>query len=196
MSEMSNAEVALLDGRNNMFGGDSAFFWIFALLILAGGGFGGAFGGNRGYGDYVTQADLTAGLNNSQTQGQLQQIALSSANNNYETARLIGEQTNQMLQQNNTNLINAIQGFNQVNMNLTNQTNVLAQQLMALDSKLSSCCCEIKTQMLQDRLDSAERQNVALQGIIDNANQSQYLLGQMGRFVAWAGSGSQAAATT
>lgn len=98
-----------------------------------------------------------------------------------------------MLQQNNTNLINAIQGFNQVNVNLTNQTNVLAQQIMALDSKLSSCCCEIKTQMLQDRLDAAERQNVVLQGIIDNSNQSQYLLGQMGRFVAWAGSGSQAA---
>ena len=191
MGEMSNAEVALLADRGDgMFNGNSAFFWIFALLILAGGGFGNGWGGN---GNYVTQADLTAGLNNNATQAQLQQIALSSANNNYETARLISDQTNQMLQQNNTNLINAIQGFNQVNVNLTNQTNVLAQQIMALDSKLSSCCCEIKTQMLQDRLDAAERQNVALQGVIDNANQSQYLLGQLGRFVAWAGSGTQTA---
>lgn len=32
------------------------------------------------------------------------------------------------------------------------------------------------------------------QNAIDNANQSQYLLGQLGRFVAWAGTGSQAAA--
>ena len=191
MGDMSNAEVALLSDRGGMFGEGSAFFWIFALLILAGGGLGGfGYGANSGY---VTQAELTAGLNNNATQAQLQQIALSSANNNYETARLISEQTNQMLQQNNTNLINAIQGFNQVNMNLTNQTNVLAQQLSALDAKMSSCCCEIKTQMLQDRLDSAERQNVTLQGIIDNANQSQYLLGQFGRFVPWAGSGSQAA---
>ena len=194
MGEMSNAEVALLADRGDgMFNGNSAFFWIFALLILAGGGFGNNWGGN---GNYVTQADLTAGLNNNATQAQLQQIALSSANNNYETARLISDQTNQMLQQNNTNLINAIQGFNQVNVNLTNQTNVLAQQIMALDSKLSTCCCEIKTQMLQDRLDAAERQNIALQGVIDNANQSQYLLGQMGRFVAWAGSGTQAASAS
>ena len=194
MAEMSNAEVALLADRGDgMFNGNSVFFWIFALLILAGGGFGNSWGGN---GNYVTQADLTAGLNNNATQAQLQQIALSSANNNYETARLISDQTNQMLQQNNTNLINAIQGFNQVNVNLTNQTNVLAQQIMALDSKLSTCCCEIKTQMLQDRLDAAERQNIALQGVIDNANQSQYLLGQMGRFVAWAGSGTQAASAS
>lgn len=190
MADMSNAEVALLQDRDGMFGGNSAFFWIFALLILAGGGFGG-LGYNNG--NYVTQADLTAGLNNNATQAQLQQIALSSANNNYETARLISEQTNQMLQQNNTNLINAIQGFNTVNQNLTNQTNVLAQQIQALDAKMSSCCCEIKTMMLQNRLDEAERKNVVLQNAVDNANQSQFLLGQLGRFVAWAGSGSQAA---
>lgn len=191
MGEMSNAEVALLADRGDgMFNGNSAFFWIFALLILAGGGVGNGWGGNSGY---VTQADLTAGLNNNATQAQLQQIALSSANNNYETARLISDQTNQMLQQNNTNLVNAIQGFNQVNMNLTNQTNVLAQQIAALDAKVSTCCCEIKTQMLQDRLDEAERRNVVLQGIVDNRNQTQDLLGQLGRFVAWAGNGSQAA---
>ena len=191
MGDMSNAEVALLADRNDgMFNGNSAFFWIFALLILAGGGFGNGFGGNPGY---VTQAEFTAGLNNNAVQAQLQQIALSSANNNYETARVINEQTAQLIQQNNTNLINAIQGFNQVNMNLTNQTNVLAQQIAAMDAKLSSCCCEIKTQMLQDRLDSAERQNVVLQGIVDNRNQTQDILSNLGRFVAWAGSGSQAA---
>ena len=193
MGDMSNAEVALLQDRDGMFGGNAMIFWIFALLILAGGGLGGLTGGN---GNYVTQSELTAGLNNNAVQGQLQQIALSSANNNYETARLISEQTNQMLQQNNTNLINAIQGFNQVNVNLTNQTNVLAQQIQAMSSKLDSCCCEIKTMMLQNRLDAAERQNVAQQGVIDNAAQSQYLLGQLGRFVPWAGSGAQATTGT
>ena len=43
---MNAAEVALLNDRNGMFGGDGAFFWIFALLILAGGNFGGFGGGN------------------------------------------------------------------------------------------------------------------------------------------------------
>lgn len=192
MGDMSNAEVALLQDRGDMFGGNSAFFWIFALLILAGGGFGGLGGGNRGY---VTQADLTAGLNNNATQAQLQAIAMATENTKYENARVVQAQTDQLIAQNNTNLINAIQGFNQVNLNLTNQTNVLSQQLQALDAKMSSCCCEIKTMMLQNRLDEAERRNVVLQSAIDNANQSQYILGQLGRFVAWAGSGSQSAAT-
>lgn len=99
------------------------------------------------------------------------------------------------MQQNNTNLINAIQGFNNVQAQIANQTNVLCTQIQQLDAKMSQCCCEIKTQMLQDRLDEAERRNVILQNSLDNANQSQYILGQLGRFVAWAGSGSQAATT-
>lgn len=190
MGDMSNAEVALLQDRDGMMNGGNALFWIFALLILAGGGFG---VGNRGT---VSQADLTAGLNNNAIQAQLQQMAMAIENSKYDNARVVENQTAQLIAQNNANLINAIQGFNQVNLNLTNQTNVLSQQLQALDAKMSSCCCEIKTMMLQNRLDEAERKNVVFQNAIDNANQSQFLLGQLGRFVAWAGTGSQAAAGT
>ena len=189
MDGLSNSDVALLSKDNNMFDGGGAFFWIFALLVLAGGGFGGFGGGNA----YATQADLTSGLNNSQTQSQLQQIALSSANNNYETARLISEQNVQMMQQNNTNLINAIQGFNQVQQSMVAQNNQVLQAINQLGYQLDQCCCSIKTQMLQNRLDDAQAALVAAQGNISNANQSQYLLGQLGRFVAWTPSGTQAA---
>ena len=92
-------------------------------------------------------------------------------------------------------MINAIQGFNNLGQQITNQTNVLAASIAALDAKIGSCCCEIKTQMLQDRLADAQAKNVALEGALNNANQSQYILGQLGRFVAWAGTGSQAAAS-
>ena len=189
-SGLSNSDVALLSRDGDMFGGNSAFFWIFALLLLYGGG--GNFGVN-GRGDYVTGAELQAGLNNQSTQASLQSLAVETANNNYETAQLINSQTNQMLQQNNTNLINAIQGFNAVNLNIQNQTNVLAQKIDQLGYQLDQCCCSIKTQMLQDRLADAQAANVALQGTISNANQSQYLLGQLGRFVAWTPSGTQTA---
>ena len=64
---------------------------------------------------------------------------------------------------------------------------------MNLDAKMTQCCCEIKTQMLQDRLTDAEARNVALQGQIDNANQTQTILNTMGRWVAWVGNGSQTA---
>ena len=198
-SALSTGDLALM--RDDGFGGANSFMWIFALLILmfgmGNGGWG--FGGGRGPampGDFVTQAEMTAGFNNQNTQNQLQQIALSSANNNYETAQLINGQTNALMQQNNTNLINAIQGFNQVNLAIQNQTNVLSQQLQSMQAQLSSCCCEIKTQMLQDRLADAQAAKVALQNEISNYQQSQYILGQTGRWVGWAGSGSQAAATT
>lgn len=194
MAELSNSDVALLQGHNGMFDGNSAFFWIFALLILAGGGFNYGAGGNRG--NYVTQADLTAGLNNNAVQAQLQQISLSSANNNYETARLIQDLSILLSNQNNTNLINAIQGFNQMNMTTMNQTNQVMQLIQALSSKMDDCCCAIKTQMLQYRLDDSERKNVVLETEKSNNLQSQYLLGQLGRFVAWAGTGAPAAAVT
>lgn len=188
---LSNSDVALLADRANdgMWGGGGAFFWIFALLILAGGGGFGWGGNNRGT---VTEGDLTAGLNNQLAQTQLNNIAMETANNRYAMAQVVNEQTNTLMQQNNTNLINAIQGFNAVNMNLTNQTNVLANQIQQLSAQMNSCCCEIKTQMLQDRLADKEAENVALQNVISNANQSQYILSQLGRFVAWTPSGSQA----
>lgn len=164
------------------------FIYIFGLLLLFGmmnGGFG--FGGNRGPmmpPDLVTTTQMQQGFDNQQTQGALQQLLVGTANNNYETAQLINAQTNALMQQNYTNQINAVQGFNQVNMNIQNQTNVLSQMLQALSAKVESCCCEIKTQMLQNRLDEAERNNVAKDGIISNYNQSQYILGTMGKWVA------------
>ena len=186
---LSSSDVALLsrDG-DGMWGGNGAF-WIFALLLLAGGNFG--FGGN---GNYVTSAELQASQNAQTSSLQFQSLANSIANGTYETSRLISDQTNQMMQQNNANLINAIQGFNNLGLQIMNQTNVLGTKMDGLSAQLSSCCCEIKTQMLQDRLADTQAKLVTAQNAIDNANQSQYLLGQMGRWVAWTGSGSQTTA--
>ena len=178
-SMISASDAALLADRGDgMWGGGGAFFWVFALLLLSGGGFGGF--GNRG--DYVTQGDLSTQLNQQTMTNQLNSLGVETANNNYETAQLINNQTNQMLQQNNTNLINAIQGFNTVN-----------QKIDQLSYHIDQCCCEIKTQMLQNRLDDANAALVAANNNISNANQSQYILSQLGRFVAWTPSGTQAA---
>lgn len=191
MDGLSNSDVALLsrDG-DGMFGGGAAFFWIFALLILAGGG---GFGFGNGNRNYVTSEELQASQNAQTSALQFQSVANSIANSQYETARLISDQSNQMLQQNNTNLINAIQGFNNLGLQITNQTNVLASKVDNLSAQLASCCCEIKTQMLQDKLADTQAKLVTAQNAISNANQSQYLLGQMGRWVAWTPEGAQAA---
>ena len=63
---LSASDVALLSGNNGFNNwGDSSFMWIFALLVLAGGGFGG-LGWNNGFGyqpQYATQDFVQNGFN-------------------------------------------------------------------------------------------------------------------------------------
>ena len=149
--------------------------WFLAFVFLAGGnGFGGLFGGRAPMGPPpATQAELTMGLNNQSIMNELNALGLATANNNYETARLISDQNLLMATQNNTNQINVIQGFNQI-----------ASKIDGLSAQLASCCCEIKTQMLQDRLADAQAKIVSQQATISNNEQTQYLLAQMGKWVA------------
>lgn len=181
-SGLSASDVLALDNnRGDFMNGGMGAFWIFALLLLGNGGFYGS--GNR---DTVSSTELQISQN-AQTQALASQNILDQvANNRFDIVTAL---TNQ----NNTNLINAIQGFNTLGLQVTNQTNVLSSQIQQLSAQINEYCCSIKTQMLRDRLDEAERRNVVLQNSLDNANQSQYILSQLGRFVAWAGSGSQAA---
>ena len=189
---LSTGDLALMRDNDGLGGGGLLYVFAIFFLMFMMGGFGGY--GNRGPAmPAPASADQVAqGFNNQN----MQQILLSSANNNYETAQLINGQTNTLMQQNNTNLINAIQGFNQINLSIQNQTNVLSQQLQGLQAKMDTCCCEIKTQMLQDRLADANAAKVALQNEISNFQQSQYLLQQTGRWVGWSTSGTQASPAT
>lgn len=184
-----------MNENENMMGG-SGFLYVLAILFLfgmMGGGFGFGMGGRGPIGPAPASADqVTQGFNNQN----MQQILLSSANNNYETAQLINQAVNSLNQQNQTYEINAIQGFNQIGQNIQNQTNIISGQLQALQAKMDNCCCEIKTQILQNRYEDERAKNVALQGEISNFQQSQYILGQMGRWVAWLGSGTQPATTS
>ena len=159
-SSYSLADIAAV--KDSGFGGGGSWLFFIVILFLF---MGGGWGGNNAQLDLSSQfAAQTSALNQ-------QQILLSSANNNYETARLIDSLGSSIMQQNNTNLINAIQGFNQ-----------LGSKMDALGFQLQSCCCDIKTQMLQNRLDDANAALVAAQGAISNANQSQYLLSQLGSY--------------
>ena len=176
------------NGGSSFFGSD----WLGAFLIIAilFGGWGGGLGGNRGpMPDVATKEYVMETVNNQGITNQLQQIALSSANNNYETAQLINAQSNMMMQQNNTNLINAIQGFNQ-----------LGQKIDQLGFQMENCCCSIKTQMLQDKYENVVNQLRQYQADASNNAQTQYILNALGRFVAYppaaATIATQGAATT
>lgn len=65
---LSASDVALLSNKDSIGWGDNSFLWIFALLILANGGFGG-FGGNSlanaiGYENLATSNEVQRGFDN------------------------------------------------------------------------------------------------------------------------------------
>lgn len=169
----------------DMTNGSGGFMWLVLIFVLLFGmGGAGLSGNNAAMAGFATQADLNNAINQQTTALNQQQILLSSANNNYETAQLINGLGMANMNQNNSNLVNAIQGFNNLSAQITNQTNVLSSKLDNLGYQMNQCCCEIKTQMLQDRLTDKTADLVAAQGVINNSQQSQYLLGQMGKWVA------------
>lgn len=207
-STMSPADIAAL--QNNGMNNQGSWIWFLLIFVLL--GWGGGYGGGRGNGgpaviespNYVTQAEFTSGLNNQATQAQLQQMMLANQQNAYNTAQLINNQTyqtgelinnqtNSMLQQNNTNLINAIQGFNNLSQQVSAQTNTLSSKLDQLGYQMEQCCCSVKTQMLNDRLEDRNRELSVAQNALSNAQQTQNILAATGRWVGWAGSGTQTA---
>ena len=167
------------NGGSSFFGSD----WLGAFLIIAilfGGGLG--WGGNRGgcYGpgpDVATKEFVQDAVNNQALQQGQKEILLSSANNNYETAQLINGQTNTLQQQMFTHQLNEESRFGE-----------LRSKLDQLGFQMESCCCSIKTQMLQDKYEQLlEKYNTENAERVA-ANAANYaigtLLNTMGKWVA------------
>ena len=139
--------------------------WIGVFLIVAV-----LFGGNGFFGG---GDDYRYAIDNQTTQNGIRDVLLSSANNNYETAMQIAGQNLLNEQQRSADQINIIQGFNQ-----------LSSALAGISNQLSTCCCDIKTTLLQSQYDEALRDLNKAQAEAIAQAQSQYLLGVMGKWVA------------
>lgn len=159
--------------------------WILVIIILLVlfGGIGG-LGGNTAAVGYATATDVTTAINSAFANQNAQSILLSSANNNYETARLIDNQSMALMNQNNTNLLTAINGFNAVNQNIASGFNSVNQNIANLGYKMDECCCSIKSLILENRLQDTQLALQNQQNIATNQAQSEFLLSQMGRWVA------------
>lgn len=169
----------------------SNLLWFFAFLFLAGGG-NGFFGARPPMGPPpATQSDVTEAVNNQSIQQQLNSLGIATANNNFEMAKQFMDQNLSMQSQNNSNLINIIQGFNSITQQIMSQNAGLSQKIDQLGFKMETCCCDIKTQLLQNQLAEANATIVKQQTEISNQNQTNTILNQLGRWVAWTGTGSQ-----
>lgn len=183
MDNYSLADVATVMGGREGFGGMGGLGWLILLfLFLMGTGNGFGWGGNGAAAAYATQADITNAIQAQTSALNQQSILMSSQNNNYETARLIDQLGMNMMNQNNTNLINVIQGFNNLSGQITNQTNVLSSKLDNLGFSMERCCCDIKTLIKDNQIADLTNQLNMAQNTAVNSAQSQYLLSMLGKY--------------
>lgn len=138
---LSASDVALLNGtHNNDMWGNNSFLWIFALLILAGGGFGGFGWGNGngfanaiGYENLATSNEVQRGFDNQNTMANEREIlaAINSGTSQsvaatnqtfHDTASLLSDKYSE-LQRDIASLA-------------VGQSNALANQ--------NQCCCQTK----------------------------------------------------
>ena len=169
--------------------GDSSFNggWIFAFLIIAvifgwGGGLGG--GNNAAMAGLATTAEVQNSINAAFASQNAQNILLSSANNNYETARLIDNQSMLITNQNNTNLLTAVNGYNALGNSISTGFANVSSQIADLGYRMENCCCSIKTMLLENRLADTQQALADARNIAVNQSQSEFLLNTMGKWVA------------
>lgn len=147
---LSASDVALLNrGDGFGWGGDGgAFMWIFALLILAGGGFGGwnnnGFANAIGYENLATSNEVQRGFDNQNLQAQTRDILAAV---NAGTAQSVAA-TNQTFHDNLAAMQNL---YNETSRDLSGlalgQANLLAAQ--------NECCCSTKMEIAQNRYEAA-----------------------------------------
>lgn len=149
---LSASDVALLNRDNGFgWGGDGgAFMWIFALLILAGGGFGGwnnnGFANAIGYENLATSNEVQRGFDN-QNQMANQRDILSAVTSG--TAQSVAA-TNQTF---HDTLAVVTDKYNEITRDVAGlavgQANLLAKE--------NECCCETKQMIMQNNYDAAMR---------------------------------------
>lgn len=147
---LSASDVALLNrGGSSAFNGGDAFMWIFALLILAGGGFGGFGYGNRGYEpQYATQDFVQNGFNFNDLQSQNRDIMGAITSGTASTINAVNQAEYEQIAVQKDAQYQLSQGISSLQM--------LAQQNQA---NAKECCCQ--TLRAIDGVNYANAQNTA-----------------------------------
>lgn len=168
---LSAADVALLN--NDGMGGWNGMIWLFAILALMGGGFGGwgnnGFANAIGYENLATSNEVQRGFDNQNLQAQTRDI-LSAVTSG--TAQSVAA-TNQTFH----DTVNAIgDKYGELQRDVAGlavgQANLLAKQ--------NECCCETKQMIMQSNYDGAMRDaatnaniSAQIQGVKDMLQQNK-----------------------
>ena len=175
---LSAADVALLNNGENGWGG---MIWLFAILALMGGGFGGGWGNNNGN---AIQADVNRGFDNQNLQAQTRDIlaavtagtaqSVATANQVYhdvvgyvgdkytelqrDVAGLAVGQANLLAKENECccSILRAIDG---INYNAAMNTAAINANVTAVGQKIADLIVGNRMDEMQNRLNQLELQN-------------------------------------
>lgn len=145
--------------------GNGIIILILFFLIF---GFGGW--GNNGNGNL--SADMQRGFDTQSVISKLDGLSSGLCDTAYENARLIEQNT-----------VTNMQGFNQTQMGMMQGFNGVQESINNLSHQMEQCCCNLKTQMMQDKYDTLNRDYQQALGAITNATQTQNILNSLGRYV-------------
>ena len=175
---LSAADVALLNNDGNGWGG---MIWLFAILALMGGGFGGGWGNNNGN---AIQADVNRGFDNQNLQAQTRDIlaavtagtaqSVATANQVYhdvvgyvgdkytelqrDVAGLAVGQANLLAKENECccSILRAIDG---INYNAAMNTAAINANVTAVGQKIADLILGNRMDDMQNRINQLELQN-------------------------------------
>ena len=170
MDNMTLSDIAAVMPKNTtdhdgFLEGNGIIILILFFLIF---GFGGW--GNNGNGNL--SADMQRGFDTQSVISKLDGLSSGLCDTAYENARLIEQNT-----------VPNMQGFNQTQMGMMQGFNGVQESINNLSHQMEQCCCNLKTQMMQDKYDTLNRDYQQALGAITNATQTQNILNSLGRYV-------------
>ncbi len=170
MDNMSLSDIAAVMPKNTtdhdgFLEGNGIIILILFFLIF---GFGGW--GNNGNGNL--SADMQRGFDTQAVISKLDGLTTGLCDTAYENARLIEQNT-----------VTNMQGFNQTQMGMMQGFNGVQDSINNLSHQMEQCCCDLKTQMMQDKYETLNRDYQQALSAISNAAQTQNILNSLGRYV-------------
>lgn len=181
MDNMTLSDIAAVMPKNTtdhdgFLEGNGIIILILFFLIF---GFGGW--GNNGNGNL--SADMQRGFDTQAVISKLDGLSSGLCDTAYENARLIEQNTVTNMQGFNQTQMGMMQGFNGVDKSLCQGFGNVQDSINNLSHQMEQCCCNLKTQMMQDKYDTLNRDYQQALSAITNATQTQNILNSLGRYV-------------
>lgn len=170
-SNYSLSDLKAVTENDGFMGGNSWLVLILFFLFFGMNGWGNGNFNNRGV---ASPEDVFLSNNQQSVFNCLSGIKEAVTTGSYDTARLVD----------GVNYHN-MQNTNAIQQTLNTGFDGIAAQLNNLGFQMSQCCCDLKTQMLQDKYDDVRYQLEQANTAVANAVQTQNILGQLGRYYAY-----------